>query len=35
MPDTNHPNEFLRALKPRLPEMLSTLQKRVLTESPS
>ncbi len=35
MPDTNHPNEFLRALKPRLPEMLSTLQKLVLTESPS
>ena len=35
MPDTNHPNEFLRALKPRLPEMLSTLQKLVLAESPS
>jgi glutamate carboxypeptidase len=35
MPDTNYPNEFLRALKPRLPEMLSTLQKLVLAESPS
>jgi glutamate carboxypeptidase len=35
MPDTNHPNEFLRALKPRLPEMLSTLQRLVLAESPS
>jgi glutamate carboxypeptidase len=35
MPETNYPNEFLRALKPRLPEMLSTLQKLVLAESPS
>ena len=35
MPDTNSPNEFLRALKPRLPEMLSTLQRLVLAESPS
>jgi glutamate carboxypeptidase len=35
MPDTNHPNEFLRTLKPRLPEMLSTLQRLVLAESPS
>jgi glutamate carboxypeptidase len=35
MPDTNYPNEFLRALKPRLPEMLSTLQRLVLAESPS
>jgi glutamate carboxypeptidase len=35
MPDTNYPKEFLRALKPRLPEMLSTLQRLVLAESPS
>ena len=35
MPETNYPNEFLRSLKPRLPEMLSTLQKLVLAESPS
>lgn len=35
MPETNYPNELLRALKPRLPEMLSTLQKLVLAESPS
>ncbi|MGC2530767.1 MAG: M20/M25/M40 family metallo-hydrolase, partial [Candidatus Acidiferrum sp.] len=35
MPDTNYPKEFLRLLKPRLPEMLSTLQRLVLAESPS
>ena len=35
MSDTNYPKEFLRLLKPRLPEMLSTLQKLVLAESPS
>ena len=35
MLDTNYPNEFLRALKSRLPEMLSTLQRLVLAESPS
>ena len=35
MPETNYPKEFLRTLKPRLPEMLSTLQKLVLAESPS
>jgi glutamate carboxypeptidase len=35
MPDTNYPKEFLRFLKTRLPEMLSTLQRLVLTESPS
>jgi glutamate carboxypeptidase len=34
MPD-NHPKEFLRFLKNRLPEMLSTLQKLVVAESPS
>ncbi len=35
MSDTNHPKEFLRLLKTRLPEMLSTLQKLVVAESPS
>jgi glutamate carboxypeptidase len=35
MPDTNHPKEFLRLLRTRLPEMLSTLQKLVVAESPS
>jgi glutamate carboxypeptidase len=35
MPDTNYPKEFLRLLKVRLPEMLSTLQRLVLAESPS
>jgi glutamate carboxypeptidase len=35
MPDTNYPKEFLRSLKTRLPEMLSTLQRLVLAESPS
>ncbi len=35
MPDTNYPKEFLRLLKPRLPEMLSTLKRLVVAESPS
>ncbi len=35
MPDTNYPKEFLRLLKPLLPEMLSTVQRLVLAESPS
>jgi glutamate carboxypeptidase len=35
MPDTNYPKEFLRHLKLRLPEMLSTVQRLVLAESPS
>lgn len=35
MPDTNYPKEFLRLLKPRLPEMLSTLERLVAAESPS
>ena len=35
MPDANYPKEFLRRLKLRLPEMLSTLQRLVRAESPS
>jgi glutamate carboxypeptidase len=35
MPDPNYPKEFLRHLKTRLPEMLSTVQRLVLAESPS
>ncbi len=35
MPDTNYPKEFLRLMKLRLPEMLSTLQRLVVAESPS
>jgi glutamate carboxypeptidase len=35
MKETNYPKEFLRLLKSRLPEMLSTLQKLVVAESPS
>jgi glutamate carboxypeptidase len=35
MPETNNPKEFLRHLKNRLPEMLSTVQRLVLAESPS
>lgn len=35
MPDTNYPKEFLRLLRLRLPEMLSTVQRLVLAESPS
>jgi glutamate carboxypeptidase len=35
MPDTNYAKEFLRLLKLRLPEMLSTLRRLVLAESPS
>src|SRR5580658_6068993 len=35
MLDTNYPKEFLHLLKPRLPEMLSLLQRLVVAESPS
>jgi glutamate carboxypeptidase len=35
MPDTNYPKECLGLLKNRLPEMLSTLERLVLAESPS
>jgi glutamate carboxypeptidase len=35
MSDKNLPNELLRLLKPRLPQMLATLQRFVTTESPS
>jgi len=35
MPDSYSPKEFLRILKPRLPEMLATLRRFVLAESPS
>jgi glutamate carboxypeptidase len=35
MQDTHYPKEFLRLLRARLPEMLSTLQRLVLAESPS
>ena len=35
MPDTDIPRDFLRHLKPRLPEMLSTLKRLVCAESPS
>src|SRR6476646_3975281 len=35
MPDAKYPKEFLRRLKLRLPEMLATLQRLVLAESPS
>lgn len=35
MPDVNYPTEFLRRLKPRLPEMLATLERLVCAESPS
>lgn len=35
MPDASYLKEFLRRLKLRLPEMLSTLQRLVLAESPS
>src|SRR6202790_4976935 len=35
MSHTNYPKEFLRLLKLRLSEMLSTLQRLVLAESPS
>jgi len=35
MPDANYPKEFLRRLKLRLPQMLSTLRRLVLAESPS
>jgi glutamate carboxypeptidase len=35
MSDTNYPKEFLRHLKKCLPDMLSTVQRLVLAESPS
>src|ERR1700739_2192818 len=35
MPDSHHPREFLRVLKPRLPRMLETLRRFVEAESPS
>src|SRR5437870_7574756 len=35
MPDSHSPKEFLRFLKPRLPEMLATLRRFVMAESPS
>jgi glutamate carboxypeptidase len=35
MPDTNYTREFLRFLKPRLPEMLALLRRLVRAESPS
>jgi len=35
MKDTNYPKEFLRLLKRRLPEMLSTVERLVRVESPS
>jgi glutamate carboxypeptidase len=35
MPDTNSTREFLRFLKPRLPEMLALLRRLVRAESPS
>src|SRR6266851_4243361 len=35
MPDFNLPKEFLRLLKPRLPDVLATLRRFVIAESPS
>jgi glutamate carboxypeptidase len=35
MTDSNYPKEFLRLLKTRMPEMLSTLERLVCAESPS
>jgi glutamate carboxypeptidase len=35
MPEPNLPKEFLRLLKPRLPQMIATLRTFVETESPS
>ena len=35
MPDVNYPRDFLRHLKPRLPQMLATLERLVRAESPS
>jgi glutamate carboxypeptidase len=35
MQDTNYPKEFLQRLKNRLPEMISTVKRLVLAESPS
>jgi glutamate carboxypeptidase len=35
MPEPTHPKEFLQLLKPWLPQMLATLQRFVVAESPS
>lgn len=35
MPDANYPKEFLRLLKPRVPQMLATVAHLVRCESPS
>jgi len=35
MPEPTRPKEFLQLLKPRLPQMLATLQRFVVAESPS
>ena len=35
MPEFNLPKEFLRLLKPCLPDMLATLRRFVIAESPS
>src|SRR5713101_4888147 len=35
MPEFNLPKEFLRLLKPRLPDMLAALRRFVIAESPS
>jgi glutamate carboxypeptidase len=35
MPDSNLPKDYLRLLKPRLPQMLATLRRYVIVESPS
>ncbi len=35
MTETNYPKELLRLLKPRLPEMLATVKRLVVAESPS
>jgi len=35
MPDANYPKKLLQTLKPRLPEMLATLERLVRIESPS
>lgn len=35
MPDANYPKEFLRLLKPRVPQMLAAVERLVRCESPS
>ena len=35
MPDDHYPKKLLQRLKPRLPEMLATLERLVRIESPS